>query len=183
MTGSSNDADLILCQNGAMTAHRRLDNRLASRGMIFIDYRNFMTSRLKAFAAAGAALFLTSAVFAGDIQCTVNPHATLTRAIGSAVCAEDAVYLVVSITAKNLTPKKHFLTEMFGRKFQVKSGEFSFNLDGRAGWQEDTATGDEPLNPLMTTHFKLAFTVPNELAHSNWTLVTPDEQTFEVASK
>jgi len=151
--------------------------------MIFIDYLVFMSTKMRAFTIIAVALLISSTAFAGDIQYTVNPHATLTRTVGSAVSAEDALYLVVSITAKNLTPKKHFLTEMFGRKFQVKSGEFSFNLDGGAGWQGDTATGDEPLNPLMTTHFKLAFTVPNELAHSNWTFVTPDEQTFEVSAK
>jgi hypothetical protein len=159
----------------------------------FIERSSMHLSRLVAlpkrgktkrfFIALAAGLTLCSAAFAGDIQYTVNAHASLTRTIGHAVAAEDAIYLVVSITAKNLTPQQHFLTEFFGPTFKVKTGDFSFDLDTGAGWQGEVAAGSEPLDPLMNKHIKLAFTVPNELARNNWTLITPDGETFDVAAR
>jgi Domain of unknown function (DUF4352) len=118
-------------------------------------------------------LFMASSALADGINYKIN-GVRVQKHIESAVAVEGATYLLVSVTMKNTGTTKTSIGELFGSNFKVTQGEYSFEVDGGAGFQAVSVySGVEELTPLIPKSTILAFTVPNELASGRWTLVTP----------
>jgi hypothetical protein len=139
-----------------------------------------------------AAVGLTMTAHAMPTEAVVGNHefkytihsARLADRCGDVKPAEGTEYLMVNLTAKNVSSEEHFFGGLFNGQFSVSKGNYHFDVDGGAGLAFGTAPGTysgiEQFPPLMRKTMTVVFTIPQEIAQGNWTVKTPTDETFEV---
>jgi hypothetical protein len=109
--------------------------------------------------------------------------AVLSSHCGDVRPAEAATYLMVKLTAKNVSSEEHSFGGFSGQ-FSVSRANYHYDVDGGAGLAfgslRDAYTGIANFPPLMSKTMIVVFTVPSEIATGTWTVTMPTDETFDV---
>jgi hypothetical protein len=97
---------------------------------------------------------------------------SVSRTIGKATASEEATFLSVTITGKNMTHQDLKLGT-YETPFRLKQGEYIFKPD--IPWSEISREVTEypELAPLIPKRFTLIFQIPEVLADGKWSISLP----------
>jgi hypothetical protein len=138
-----------------------------------------------------ALVVLTATSYAGnsgvvgtkEFKYTIS-GATLLTHCGTVRPTEGAVYLVIKLTAKNVSTKDHIIGGPSNGQFSVAHGDYHYDVDSGVGLSvgclPNTYSGVLDVPPLISKAMLVVFTVPTEIAVGTWTVTMPTDETFDV---